>query len=112
MADHFRPGIAMLQLRPNCEHCNVDLPPDRRSAMICSFECTFCSDCVRDVLHNVCPNCGGGFEKRPVRVRRAWRAGVSLEHAPASTESVYDPVDQTAHDAFSAPIRSITPGQR
>ncbi len=57
----------MLELRPSCEHCDKLLPNDSADAMICTFECTFCTDCVRDVLHNVCPNCGGGFEKRPSR---------------------------------------------
>ncbi len=57
----------MLELRSTCEHCNKPLPPDAMDAMICSFECTFCVDCVANVLHNKCPNCGGSFEKRPVR---------------------------------------------
>ncbi len=50
----------MLELRPTCEHCNTPLPPSSTEAMICSFECTFCQTCVRTVLHDVCPNCGGG----------------------------------------------------
>lgn len=57
----------MLELRPVCENCGKALAADSPDAMICSFECTFCKDCVTDVLHNVCPNCGGGLEKRPVR---------------------------------------------
>ena len=48
----------MLQLRPTCEHCNRDLSPDSNQAMICSFECTFCRDCVEAYFGNVCPNCG------------------------------------------------------
>ena len=56
----------MLELRPNCEHCDRDLPPDA-DARICSFECTFCPDCAENALKGVCPNCGGGFERRPVR---------------------------------------------
>ena len=51
----------MLQLRPNCEYCDKDLPPNATEARICSFECTFCAHCVDTVLFNVCPNCGGGF---------------------------------------------------
>ena len=35
-----------LQLRPNCEYCDKDLPPDAAEAQICSYECTFCADCV------------------------------------------------------------------
>lgn len=57
----------MLELRPNCECCDVDLPPASRAAMICSFECTFCRSCVEGRLGGVCPNCGGGFSLRPVR---------------------------------------------
>lgn len=57
----------MLELRPNCECCDVDLPYDSGKAMICTFECTFCADCVDNVLGGKCPNCGGGFVPRPVR---------------------------------------------
>ncbi|MDM3870961.1 DUF1272 domain-containing protein [Porticoccus sp. W117] len=57
----------MLKLKPECERCQKSLPPDSREAMICSFECTFCRDCVEGELAGVCPNCGGGFELRPVR---------------------------------------------
>lgn len=56
----------MLELRPNCECCDADLPP-AADAMICSFECTFCPACARERLHGVCPNCGGGLVARPVR---------------------------------------------
>ena len=49
----------MLELRPTCEHCNTALPPESPDARICSYECTFCADCVAHVLHDVCPNCGG-----------------------------------------------------
>jgi len=54
----------MLALRPSCENCNKLLPPDSNEAMICSFECTFCTDCVDNVLKCVCPNCGGNFVNR------------------------------------------------
>lgn len=57
----------MLELRPNCECCDRDLPPDSASAFICSFECTFCKDCVEGPLGGRCPNCGGGFVPRPIR---------------------------------------------
>jgi hypothetical protein len=72
----------VLELRPNCECCDVDLPPDSPDARICTFECTFCARCVTDVLHGVCPNCGGGFTPRPVRP-----AAALLDH-PASTRRV------------------------
>ena len=57
----------MLELRPNCECCDRDLPPASREAMICTYECTFCADCATRVLQNVCPNCGGELVRRPVR---------------------------------------------
>ena len=57
----------MLQLRPSCECCNKDLPPDASDAVICSFECTFCADCAEGRLGGKCPNCGGNFAPRPIR---------------------------------------------
>ncbi len=75
----------MLQLRPNCECCDVDLPPESTEAMICTFECTFCSRCASDVLHGQCPNCGGEL------VRRPRRPAAALAKYPASTERVFKP---------------------
>lgn len=57
----------MLQLRPNCECCDCDLPPESHEAVICSFECTFCRACAETVLGGRCPNCGGELVRRPVR---------------------------------------------
>lgn len=57
----------MLELRPNCECCDGDLPPDSKDALICSFECTFCRRCAEDVLAGRCPNCGGELSGRPRR---------------------------------------------
>jgi len=57
----------MLELRPNCECCDRDLPPESMDARICTFECTFCADCARHVLNHTCPNCGGNLVPRPVR---------------------------------------------
>ena len=70
----------MLQLRPNCECCDKDLPPDSPIAMICTFECTFCRDCAEGVLDGRCPNCGGNLVSRPIR------PAAMLERYPASTE--------------------------
>lgn len=72
----------MLELRPNCECCDRDLPPEARDAMICSFECTFCAACAVDVLAGACPNCGGGLVPRPIRPTRL------LARFPASTKRV------------------------
>jgi uncharacterized protein len=57
----------MLELRPNCEHCGTDLPPQSANARICSFECTFCAACAEGVLAGKCPNCGGNMVPRPIR---------------------------------------------
>lgn len=57
----------MLELRPNCECCDVDLAPDSRDARICTFECTFCADCAERVLGGICPNCSGELVRRPIR---------------------------------------------
>jgi uncharacterized protein len=71
-----------LELRPNCECCDKDLPPESREAMICTFECTFCSDCATEVLSGICPNCSGELVRRPIRPAAA------LVRNPASTVRV------------------------
>ncbi len=75
----------MLEIRPNCECCNKDLLADSVEAMICTYECTFCLNCVDGIIKDVCPNCGGGFTKRPIRPIVARRAGLSLRYQSAST---------------------------
>ena len=102
----------MLELRPTCENCNTALPPASTEARICSYECTFCAACVEGVLGNVCPNCGGGFEPRPVRPARNWRGNNCLGTDPASRQIRHRPVDPAAHAAFAAAIRTIPPEQR
>ncbi|MGI9319147.1 MAG: DUF1272 domain-containing protein [bacterium] len=102
----------MLQLRPTCEHCNLDLPPHSSSAMICSYECTFCKNCVDTVLDNVCPNCGGGFCKRPVRPSQDRKNGNFLGNHPASTKVVCKPVDIRVHRAFAKNITTVLPSDR
>jgi hypothetical protein len=72
----------MLELRPNCECCGRDLPPDSTKALICTFECTFCAACVENVLAGICPNCGGELVRRPVRPPRM------LAKHPASTKHI------------------------
>ena len=73
----------MLELRPNCECCDKDLPADSEEAMICSFECTFCKDCVEVELKGICPNCGGDLVMRPIRPSE------SLKKYPASSKRIY-----------------------
>jgi hypothetical protein len=75
----------MLVLRPNCECCDRDLPPESDLARICTFECTFCADCTESVLGGRCPNCGGDLVRRPVR------PAALLAKYPASTERVTKP---------------------
>lgn len=102
----------MLEIRPNCEYCDIDLPPDSPDARICSYECTFCADCVEQRLHNVCPNCGGGFEPRPVRPATERRTGVSAEHQRPSIVRVHlrHPRDELAE--FSSAHRHIPAAER
>ncbi len=69
----------MLAMRPDCERCGVDLPPQDGGAFICSFECTFCARCAHK-LDDRCPNCGGELVDRPTR------AVALLEKYPASME--------------------------
>jgi hypothetical protein len=102
----------MLELRPSCEHCDCDLPPESRDAMICSYECTFCRTCVDEVLKGVCSNCGGNFVPRPIRPRHAWRPGVSLAHQPASTKRVLKPKDIAAQASFAADVAKTPPEER
>jgi uncharacterized protein len=102
-------SIAMLELRPSCEHCNVALPPEAAGARICSFECTFCSGCV-ELLQGVCPNCGGGFVPRPVRPAENLKGDNYLGKYPAGTVVRHRPVDLEAHAAFVAALAHRPPG--
>jgi hypothetical protein len=102
----------MLELRPTCEHCNKPLPPDSLEARICSYECTFCAACAEEVLHNVCPNCGGGFVPRPIRPSRNWKGDNYLGKDPASPKAKHRPVDLEAHAKFVAEVSKFAPEER
>jgi uncharacterized protein len=102
----------MLELRPTCEHCNCALPPHSLEARICSFECTFCASCVSGVLDNVCPNCGGGFVRRPIRPSMNWKGDNFLGKYPAGTQAKHRPVDAAIHAAFATLIEPVPPEQR
>lgn len=80
----------MLEMRPNCECCDRDLPADAGGAYICTFECTFCTSCATDRLRGRCPNCGGELVPRPDRPREKLAAN------PASTRRVHKPGGCTA----------------
>lgn len=75
----------MLEMRPNCECCDKDLPPGSLDAMICTFECTFCEDCAQGRLEGRCPNCGGELVRRPLREAHL------LQKYPASTVRIHNP---------------------
>ena len=102
----------MLKLRPNCECCDKDLPPQALDARICSYECTFCADCVANVLSNVCPNCSGGFAPRPIRPSTPRRKGVCVVNHPASTDRVHMKFSREDVMAFAREIRDIPPERR
>ncbi|MDB5839591.1 MAG: hypothetical protein JWQ23_1543 [Herminiimonas sp.] len=99
----------MLALRPNCECCDRDLPADSLDAMMCTFECTFCSACATGVLQNVCPNCGGELVRRPVRP-----AEKRLTY-PASAERVFKPLTgerMKKHADYVERYRGVDPAKR
>lgn len=73
----------MLEMRPDCERCGVDLPACEPGPHICSFECTFCLSCTKGPLAGSCPNCSGELKPRPVR------AEAQLKSYPASTVRKY-----------------------
>ena len=93
----------MLEIRTTCEKCNKALPNDSAEAMICTYECTFCTACVESILFNVCPNCGGGFEKRPTRPTN------ELIQNPERKDIVYKPV---VKNKFLEKNRNVDPRKR
>jgi uncharacterized protein len=102
----------MLELRPNCELCDRDLPPDSADARICTYECTFCATCVENVLHDVCPNCGGNFQPRPIRPAQAWRETTGLVNDPPGDERRHTRHSPAEIEALSERLRGIAPGRR
>lgn len=102
----------MLELRPNCEFCDKDLPPESTEACICTYECTFCSSCVENLLHNVCPNCGGGFTSRPVRPGTARRENLSISNQPASNKRVLTKLSRQEIEAFCNGVKDVAPENR
>jgi hypothetical protein len=101
----------MLELRPICENCGKELPNDSNEAMICTFECTFCIDCVTNILNNVCPNCGGGFEKRPVRPTQCV-TNDCLKNFPAKTEKKYRSVNMEKFKKLHDHYVNVDPRKR
>jgi hypothetical protein len=96
----------MLALRPNCEICDKDLPPEAQDARICTFECTFCADCAEYKLHGMCPNCGGNLVPRPIRPRS------KLAKNPPASERVLKAFDASAHEQRLVRLGSLPPAER
>ncbi len=103
-----------LELRPNCELCDKDLPPHSDEARICSYECTYCADCVDTKLHNVCPTCGGNFVPRPLRPMKSWRPEekLGLLNHPASEKRVHSPFTKEDIATHVNRIKHIAPHLR
>ena len=96
----------MLEIRPNCEHCNKELPNTSTEAMICTFECTYCKTCALEVFENVCPNCTGNFVERPIRPSKF------LEKYPASTKRIFKPKDLVIEKQNTKKHKNIKPKER
>lgn len=96
----------MLELRPTCENCNKSLPPNSTEARICTFECTFCATCVDDILHNICPNCGGGFVNRPIRPKG------HLKKYPPTEKQTFKPIDFEKFEKLLAEKKGVKPENR
>ncbi len=87
--------MAFMDLKPGCECCDVDLPPESPDARICTFECTYCATCAAE-MDNTCKNCGGNLVPRPIRPAE------KLMDAPASTVRLFNPSNCPAHGERAA----------
>ncbi len=96
----------MLEIRPYCEHCGKHLAVTSTEAMICSFECTYCQNCAKEVFQNVCPSCGGNFEKRPIR------PSGHLEKHPPSHKKIVKPKSGPGLDEHILKYKNIPPEKR
>jgi hypothetical protein len=96
----------MLLIKPNCEHCNKDLPNTSTEAMICTFECTYCKTCALEIFENVCPSCAGNFVERPIRPSKM------VEKYPASSERLFKPKDLKKAKLNTDLYRTLLPKDR
>jgi hypothetical protein len=96
----------MLEIRSHCEHCGKPLSVSSHDAYICTFECTFCKNCVDDILEGVCPNCGGNFVRRPIRP-----ASLVSKYPPAKTP-VIKAVDLKLHKIRLEKLKNLNPADR
>ena len=101
----------MLEMRPSCENCDKNLPNESNEAMICTHECTFCEACVKDILNNVCPNCGGGFEKRPTRPTNCFTPNC-VENYPVSTIKKFKPINIEKFKLLLEQFENVEPRRR
>ena len=96
----------MLEIRNCCEHCGKDLPNISTEAMICSFECTYCKNCALEIFENVCPTCGGNFEKRPIRPSKM------VAKYPVSDKRIFEPKDLEKAQKLILKLKNIPPNKR
>jgi hypothetical protein len=101
----------MLQLRPVCENCGKNLPNEASDAMICTFECTYCAECAINLFNNVCPNCGGGFEKRPTRPTECV-THQCIANFPAETNLKLRPVNLLNFEWLKKHYENVDPRNR
>lgn len=102
----------MMELRPNCEICDTDLPPESDKARICTYECTYCADCAETLLQSVCANCGGNLVPRPIRPRQCYRPGTGLEHHPAGTRRRSNKYSVAEREDLTTRLRDVDPAKR
>jgi len=102
----------MLELRPNSECCDKDLPPNSTEAWIYSSERTRCANCVETRLFDLCPNCGGGFEPRPIRPRLDHRSGYRLKNYPASNRRITQEISSEQRGAIASPLKQLPLNKR
>lgn len=98
--------LKMLEIRPNCEHCGKALPNTSEEAMICSFECTYCKFCAINLFENVCPNCGGDFQIRPIRSK------IMVRKYPPKIEPLHDPKSDSLINKMKSKYKHIIPSER
>lgn len=96
----------MLEIRPNCEHCNKTLSNTSTDAMICSFECTYCRECALEIFENVCPSCSGNFVERPIRPSKM------IKKYPASETRIFKPKDLVTAKQNSTKYKNRKPENR
>lgn len=96
----------MLLIKQNCELCLTSLPFNSTKAMICSFECTYCEDCVQNILKNVCPNCGGNFQYRPIRPKE------KLDKYPAENKQYAISMNKEKHHQLMMKYINVKPEDR